>query len=183
MKKNNFLIKLKENLKKLYFSNKKIFFVSIFLIVAFVALCVFALSSSNSTSKKVQNQSPSISITDYSSKIEGKLVSMLSSLAEVNSINAFVMVDSTPTINYLTQTEETSSPSSNGNISTKKETVVFEKNGSVSSPIVVSTVAPKISGVLIVVNKISASTKLSIINSVSIVLNISPECISILQEQ
>ena len=49
MKKNNFLIKLKENLKKLYFSNKKIFFVSIFLIVAFVALCVFALSSSNSS--------------------------------------------------------------------------------------------------------------------------------------
>ena len=36
--------------------------------------------------------------------------------------------------------------------------------------------------VLIVLNKISASTKLSIINSISVVLNIDASCISILQE-
>ena len=65
----------------------------------------------------------------------------------------------------------------------KTETVVFEKNGSSSNPIVVATIAPKISGVLIVVNKIQASTKLSIINSVSIVLNVPESCITILQEQ
>ena len=92
------------------------------------------------------------------------------------------MVDSTPKIEYLTEkSEEISGDSANKN-SVVSESVVFEKNGSISTPVVVTTIMPKVTGVLIVTNQINNSTKLSIISSVSTVLNIDKSCISLLQE-
>ena len=183
MKKINFIEKFKNSLKNLFFANKKLFFTSVFAVVALVCVIVFGFVSDKKTAEvKVKNVTE-ISITDYSEKVENKIVNMLSKIDEITSVSAFVMVDSTPTVKYLTEVEETQTPSDKGTHVSKTETVVFEKNGSSSSPVVVTTIAPKISGVLIVVNKIQASTKLSIINSVSIVLNVPESCITILQEQ
>lgn len=184
MKKIKFLDKTNNFFKKLYKENKKLFFGLIFCCVLVVVIFVFSfVDGSSKKQNTVSDNSNNISISDYSASIENKLVSMLLSLKEIDSASAFVMVESTPTVKYLTEVDETSTPSDKGTISSKSETVVFEKNGSVTSPIVVTTIAPKITGVLIVTNKINASTKLSIINSVSIVLNIDESCITILQKQ
>ena len=183
MKKNNFIKNFINGLKNLFKTNKKLFFTSIFAIVVLSVLLVFSVFSDAKKENQENSHISAPAITEYSEKIEAKLVSLISSLEEVNSVSAFVMVDSTPTTQYLMESEESSSPSDKGTLSTKSETVVFEKNGSVSTPVVVTVIAPKITGVLIVVNKISASTKLSIINSISVVLNVPESCISILQEQ
>ena len=162
--------------------NKKI---TKILIVIFVLIIlsyfVFSNFSSNKNEKQVETNE-NISVLDYSSSIENKLIQMLGGLNEISKVSVMVMVESTPKIEYLTETEESTQTNEKGEVSTKSSTVVFEKNGSVTTPITITTIMPKVSGVLIITNKINPATKLNIIKSVSIVLNIDESSISILQE-
>ncbi len=186
MEKFNFIQNIKEKILGLYGKNKKVFFACVSLIVVLIVL-VFSVmfsGSKNKTSKsKTETSSNIISVSDYAGSIETKLKNMILQLDSVNSASVFVMVDSSPTIKYLTETSTETKTTEAGTNSVISETVVFEKNGSVTTPIVVTTIMPKVTGVLIVVNDVNAMTKLSIINSVSIVLNIDESCISILQER
>ena len=181
MKKIAFLSKVKEKLKVVTNGKKgKNLFLIIGLIVGVVLL--FASYFIPSKSKTVKNETAEISISNYSSNIELKLKQMLLPINEVSSASVMVMVESAPKIEYLLEKEEEVKSDEKGSSSTISTTVVFEKNGSVSTPVVVTTIMPKVTGVFIVLNKISPSTKLSIINSISVVLNIDQACISILQE-
>ena len=174
--------KIKEKIKPLFLNKKK----SLILVSAIIVALVLFFIPSILKKQNNESQSPKIedvSVSEYSKNVEEKLESMLLKISEINSASVMVMIESTPQIQYLTETEETlETDEKGGSSSIKSTTVVFEKDGSVSTPVVVTTVMPKVTGVLIVLNKISASTKLSIINSISVVLNIDASCISILQE-
>lgn len=175
---------IKESVKGLYLSNKKVFIlaVSLMCIVIVIAVSVFIPSSKNDKKSQIEKQGQ-VSVTDYATQVENKLNSMLLSIESVKKVSTFVMVESTPKIEYLTESENVTTTNSSGtSSSTLSTTVVFEKNGSISTPVVVTTILPKVTGVLIVLNNVSASTKFSIIKAVSIVLNIDESCISILQE-
>lgn len=176
-----FLSKLKEKLKPIL-KNKKITSILIVLLVILVVF-YFIVSNFSFTDKEEKlNRKTEISVSDYSKSVENKLSEMLLQINELNKVSVMVMVESTPKIEYLTETEEVVETKENNSSSTKSTTIVFEKDGSVSTPIVVTTLMPKITGVLIITNKISVSTKLNITKSISIVLNIDESCISILQE-
>ena len=123
-----------------------------------------------------------ISIQDYADKIENKLELLISKLDSIKDVSVMVMIESSPKVTYLTESTTKTETKENNSVSEIITTVVFEKNGSISTPIVVTTINPQITGVLIVTNKISSATKLAIINSVSNVLNISESCICLLQE-
>lgn len=182
MSKIEFFSKIKAKTSELKSKNKKVFYLSIVLIIAaafFVFSIAFKTGKKNSEQKSENNQ---ISVSDYASSIEKKLTDMISKLDSVNEVSVFVMVDSTPRIEYLTEKSEEVKQEGESKNSVVSETVVFEKDGSILTPIVVTTIMPKVTGVLIVTNKISASTKISIISSVSVVLNIDRESISLLQE-
>lgn len=181
MKNFAFFSKIFTILKQIISDKKKRVLLVFVFIVVFTFCCIPILSNKSKTTKDVE-QTESVSVSSYSENLENKLETMLSKVSEINSVSVMVLVESTPKIEYLTETEETISPNQNGSASTKSTTVVFEKNGSVSTPVVVTTLMPKVTGVLIVVNQVSASTKHSIINSVSVVLNIDAASISILQE-
>ena len=175
------LVNLKNKIKPLFLGKKK----TVLLVIILCVLSIFILfysSKGDKTKSSATKNSESISVEDYSSSIENKLQNMLLKIDEVNSVSVMVAVQANPKIEYLTETEEVIETTEKGSSSTKSTTVVFEKNGSVSTPVVVTTIMPKILGVLVVVNNISASTKVSIINSISVVLNIDTACISILQE-
>lgn len=181
MKNFAFLNKFKNGLKDFFCKGKK----KNILLVLGVVLAIIMLVISYLIPKKsaeTKKESSSVSITDYSSSVESKLENMLLKIDEINSVSVMVMVYSTPKIEYLTETEGESKTTEKESSITNSTTVVFEKDGSVSTPVVVTTIMPKVTGVLVVLNKISASTKISIINSISIVLNIDSTCISILQE-
>ncbi len=181
MKKFAFLAKIKEKFKSFNNGkNHKSLFLIIGLIVGVVLLVIsFIMPQKNKT---IKNEKVEISVSDYSMSIESKLEQMLLEINEVTSASVMVMVESSPKIEYLTEKEEEIKTDDKGSSSVISTTVVFEKNGSVNTPIVVTTLMPKVTGVFIVLNKISSSTKISIINSISIVLNIESKCISILQE-
>ena len=182
MKKIKFISNITDTVKGLFKKNKKLFFLTIALI--FIMLAIFVstfFTSKNSSSKK--NTSVSTGVLDYTNSVENKLESMLLSLTGVSSASVFVMVEATPTITYLTETEEVTTTNASGSsTTTKTTTVVFEKDGSISTPITVTTILPKVTGVMVVLNKVSPSTKLNITNAIATVLNIDVSCISILQE-
>lgn len=176
---------LKEKFSAFYKNNKKMFFAVVVCFFMIICLTVSSFSSLVKNKKDTKNTSngTDISITSYAEAVEEKLVNIISKLESITTIDVFVMVDASPTTTYLTEKKETTVTNSSGSTSEISTTVVFEKNGSISTPIVVTTIMPKITGVLIVTNKINSSTKLSIINSISVVLNIDESCISLLQER
>lgn len=186
MKKFNFVQNLKSNILSLYNKNRKVFLACVALTIILIIL-VFSVMFSGQKNKNDKSKSASgsntVSVSEYAQGIENKLKTMIGKLDSVQDVSVFVMVDSTPKIEYLTETKTETKTSENGTNSTISETVVFEKNGSISTPVVVTTIMPKVTGVLIVAKGIDAMTKISIINSVSIVLNIDASCISILQER
>lgn len=181
MQKNNFFKSLKEKFLGLGKKGKRLLFVAVIVIIIMLAIFFSALFPKSKNN--AQSNQNAFSVTDYAAGIEKKLEQILLATSSVTKVSVFVVVDSTPKVEYLTDTEQTSSTNSTGNTTTtSSETAVFEKNGSVSTPVVVKTTMPSVLGVLIVTNKISASTKYNIINSVSVVLNIDSGRISILQE-
>ena len=174
---------LKNKICTFYKKDKKIFIAIIVCFIIFFGLIISIISDfgKNKSSKPV-TKNISIDVSNYALSVESKLEQMILKLDSVKTVSVLIMVESSPTITYLTETTEKTEQKEN-NISSEKSTaVVFEKNGSISTPIVVATLNPKITGVLIVTNKISSSTKIAIKNSVSVVLNIDESCISLLQE-
>ena len=178
-KKLNFSVII-DKIKSLKKGNKKNSLIAAVLIL--VVVFIFAILFFSGKSDK-QKTTADISADNYSLLLEQKLENMLLGVSEINSVDVFVMVKGSVKSNYLMETTETEN--SNGNSSTKtiSTKVVYKKLNGETLPIIVSTTYPEILGVMIVINKVSAATKISIKNSISIVLNIPENCISILQEK
>ena len=176
-----YFAKIKEFVNDLYNKNKKLFFMSLALIIVIFGALIWTVFGSDSESKKSNKGDIGVSIESYADGVERKIETMLLSMKKVSVAKVFVMVDSSPVKNYLTETEVVKVGGENGSTTTSSK-VVYNKNGSSSSPVEISTTLPKVTGVLIFLNKVDASTKVSIINAIAVVLNIKPSCISILQD-
>lgn len=180
MKVFNYFTNIKEKFMLLCGKNKKLF---ILVLILFVSICLsIALFPTGSSSKKSENKELSVQLEglDYSSIIESKIETMLLNLSEIEKVDVMVVCDSTEYYEYLKNIDETKN---DNNSVTRHEEVVFQKDGSNAQPIIVTSKMPKIVGVWIILNSVSASTKLVITNSIKSVLNIDESCISILQER
>ncbi len=183
MKISKIIANFKNKLVELYGKNKRLFFAGV--------ACVLLVALGLVLPKFVDNKKETVTISEsvsgseissYERQLEQKLKVMLTNfLGEV--ANVLVLAEESPIYNYLSQKETTSSKNDKTENVVEKEEIVFEKNGSSQSPILISVKYPKIRGVLISVKKIDASTKLSIQNSVAGVLNIEPASIFILQDR
>ena len=183
MQKYGIFIKIKQFFVKFYNTNKRLFFVFVGLIVVVISGFCFNFFNQNKKTTKISNINQSDEISDYAGFVESKIEKVLKSLDAVKKVNVFVVVESSKVDKFLTEIETSKTTNGGTETETKKESIVFQKDGSTSSPVVVETVNPKITGVLICINKIDASTKVSILNSLSTVLNIDSSCISILQDR
>lgn len=181
MKIGNIFIKIKDKMQQLYKKNKKLFFVSLAVIV--VVFSLFFIPKQDENLDELKSNIEQDSTSSYSQMIELKIENMLSNISAISLVDVMVMVDSSPTINYLTQKESTKTTGSSGESVIEKEEIVYEKNGSSQVPVIVSTTYPKITGVLLVLNNVDVSTKISIQNAVAGVLNISSDSIFILQDR
>lgn len=175
------LSSVKQQIIDLYKNNKKMFFASIICVVIIIFLCISSIQTVRKKGTTLKQEQNIVSVTEFAENVEKKITSIVSKIDSVKSVSAFVMVEATPKIEYLTEKKETTITNADGSKTEITTTVVFEKNGSSTKPVIITTIMPKITGVLIITNKINSSTKLSIINSISIVLNIDESCISILQ--
>ena len=181
MKLKNILSKIKTKLFVLVVKNKKLFTFFAVLIAALLIYFSFLPSSTGSVENKTQSkQTDNVCNENYAAIIETKIENMLLSLSEVTKADVMVICDSTEVYEYLKNTDETKAE--NGS-STIREEVAYEKDGSNSKPIVITIKSPKIVGVWVIINSVSASTKLAITNSLKSVLNIDESSINILKER
>lgn len=185
MKLKNIFVNFKNKISSLYSKNKKLF-VFTCVLIAVVLLCFFAFPKTSSLTKtktKTEQNTKSLNqTTDYSERLAGKIEEMLLAIDEVKQANVLVVCESTEIYDYLKNRKETTSGGEDKS-TTLEENVAYEKEGSSSTPIIITTKMPKVVGVWVIINTVSASTKLAITNSISSVLNIDETSISILQER
>lgn len=183
MKLKNIFVNFKNKISSLYSKNKKLF-VFTCVLIAVVLLCFFAFPKTSSLTKtKTEQNTKSLNqTTDYSERLAGKIEEMLLAIDEVKQANVLVVCESTEIYEYLKNRKETTSGGEDKS-TTLEEDVAYEKEGSSSTPIIITTKMPKVVGVWVIINTVSASTKLAITNSISSVLNIDETSISILQER
>lgn len=181
MKLGEIIKSIKNRFSNLIPKNKKTLILCAVLVVTIALSLVFFpnKTSDNSSHKNESNDSVANSAS-YSEMVERKIKSMLLSIAEVTNAEVMVVCESTEIYEYLMNRDETKG---DNNSSTIREEVAFEKDGSNSTPIIISSKMPKILGVWIIINEVAPSTKLAITNSIESVLNIDKSCISILQER
>lgn len=182
MKKSNVFSNLKSKIVGGFQKNKKLFILTTILIFVLIVSLFFYPKSNKKETDSSDKTEPlaETSVSDYAGEIESKLKQMLLSIDEVKSANVMVLCESTVINDYLKDKTETKN--ADGSSSYSEETA-YEKNGSNSSPIIISSKMPKIVGVWVIINEVSPSTKLAITNSISSVLNLSETSISILQER
>ncbi len=184
MKFKNLFSMVKTKILSLFGKNKRLAsFVLIALVL--VLICIFVFPSNESKNEEItKSESALYDLSkEYKDRVEEKIKQMLLSIDEISSASVMVVCDESEKYVYLKNITQTSSGSGDSESKTISEEVVYEKNGSNSLPIIVSKIMPKILGVWIVINSVSPSTKLDIINSLCSVLNIDKSSISILQER
>lgn len=145
--------------------------------VIFIAILIIFASSFKTTSVKKDETtfdelSNSYRSLEYCSELENKLEKTLENVKDIGKVKAFVMVECSPTYTYLTEESENSSNGENGSV--QKQTTIYEaRNGSITSPVVVVEILPKITGVLIVATG-AKDTKLKVMltNVVATILSI-----------
>ena len=172
--------------------NKNINFKNLFnikniklLVIGFIALIVLLfLSAMPKESKKnsVVEKDKVWSWMSYCSEIENKLNNVLGQIKNIGNVESFIMVDSSPTIKYLEEVKQ--EDSNKDGIETKKfeTSIVLSKNGSITTPVVVVEMLPKITGVLVVASGVGdTKTKNMLINTISAVLGVSVSNVEVLE--
>jgi len=180
MKFKSYFVKNKENIAKLYNKNKKLFAVIVVLFIVVFGYLFFGYTekSDKNNLSETQNIETEI-VSDYEKYLENKLEQMLLSIGEVSVAKVMVVCDSAGTYNFLKNVSVTENTGEKNGTKTLTEEVVFEKDGSNSKPVLERFDYPKVVGVMVVVKGASPSTKLSIVNSISVVLNVESSCINI----
>ena len=157
--------------------NNKKFYVSIVCLLSILVLAIF-LSSFKTTTQKATTQNSQILTTtqDYVTETENRLKNILTSVKGISDVKVYLSVSSTPEFVYAT--DKNSQNSSNA----ENNSVVFSKNGTATSPVLVKTIYPEINGVLIVAKGAGeAKMKLMLCDCLSSVLNVPTSCIQILE--
>ena len=98
-----YFAKIKEFVNDLYNKNKKLFFMSLALIVVIFGALIWTVFGSASESKKLNKGDIGVAIESYADGVERKIETMLLSMKKVSVAKVFVMVDSSPVKNYLTE--------------------------------------------------------------------------------
>lgn len=181
--KRNFFKDFSDKFKNIFnFKHAKTILVAV---LAVVVVIIFASSFMPTKTRKTSNNSTNTNsyAMEYCKLIENKLENVLSSVKGAGNVKVMVMVDSSPTIKYLEEKDETTTTQGDGKVITETNTtVVFSKDGSSSKPIIVVEILPKITGVLIIASGAKdLKMKTTLTNVVSSVLGANISNVEVLE--
>ena len=159
---------------------------AIAVVLMIVIVLIFASSftseksnNSQSSSKEVQNN---LSAVEYCEVVENRLVNVLKNIKGVGAVDVFVMVDSSPTIKFLEETSTTTNKNGDSSTETIQTTIVMAKDGSLSQPVVMLELMPKITGVLVVASGAKdIKMKTTLVNVISSVLSVNISNVEVLE--
>ena len=175
-----FIKNIKEKLKKgNIFSKIKMLIVVVLMLIVVV---IFASSFKGEEKIKDVTYKNNSSAMEYCEVLENRLINVIKNVKGIGNVEAFVMVDSSPTIKYLEETSTTIEDKENNKNQTIQTKIVLAKNGSVTTPVVVVEKLPKITGVMIVASGAKdVKLKTTLINAVSAVLNVDIARVEVLE--
>ncbi len=175
----------KDNYFTKFFKIKHVKTAVIVLIFGFVALLI--LNSSFGTGLTNKNSASNLSYMtclEYCEKLENKLTEVLGEISGVGNVKVMVTAESGPLINVATSTDERTNTTTSGENSTTNSTVVKDpiviSSSGKNSPLVLSEMAPKITGVIVVASGAKdARVKLNLIEAIQALLDVSSSNIQI----
>lgn len=172
--KNNFISSLVSKIKN--FKHLKTLIV---VVLSVIVLVIFASSFVSKKSNKTQESTNvSSNALSYCKQQEHRLEQVLENVKGISNVNVFVMVDESPTLKYVEDNSQTQSQ----NQTTSTSETVLTKNGSVTSPIVVCEILPKIKGVLVIAKGAGdLKIKTTLTNIISSVLGINISSVEVLE--
>ena len=119
-------------------------------------------------------------IKSYEEDIENRIETLINSISGINDATAFVYTKSSVEIIYAEDIDKKFS-SKEDSITAETQTVVFSKDGSTTSAVVVKKIYPQIEGVLVVAKGVNdEKTRIMIINALASVLGIDISSIEVL---
>ncbi len=165
--------KAEDDKEKKTFSFKNLIVVILILVVLVIFLSTIFPKKKSSSESGLNGLSNSFKSLEYCEAVENRLECVLKNIEGVGKVEVFVMVDSSPTIKYLMESNSTTNQNGESG-STSVQTTVYEaRNGSIYSPVVEVEILPKIIGVLIVATGAKDSMlKATLTNIVSNVLSV-----------
>ena len=165
----------KENKTK----NVKVIFLLLLSVLIFV---IFFSGLDVKSSKKNVKSKTTLSAVEYCETVENRLINVLGKIKGIGNVDVFVMVDASPTIKFLEETKSETTKKEQSEIVNIETEIVMQKNGTITSPVVVVELMPKITGVLIVASGANnIKLKTSLINTVSAILNINISNVEVLE--
>lgn len=166
--KNKFSEKLSNLFEKIKESKK--IQIAIILSIVLIILAYYFISTAKTTSSSTSEQINSTS--EYVEYIEDKLENTIRSIDQVTSVNVNVSLESG--FEYVYATNDETKTTSSGTLSSSDLVLVS------GQPVLLKEIYPKIQGVVVVVNNVDIKTRLSILEAIQTVLEISNEKITII---
>lgn len=161
-------LKLGKNLKTI---------IAVVLSVIVVAIFFSSFKSKSVKTNQTSTKTSSL-IIEYCKEQENRLEQVLENVKGISNVKVFVYVDESPTIKYLEEKNESTSDKQ----SSFTTTTVLVKNGSITQPVVVVEVAPKIKGVLLIAKGAGdLKIKTTLTNIISSVLGINISNVEVLE--
>jgi len=154
----------------------------IVVILIFIVIGIFLSSLKTNKPTEIKKIENKLNALEYCESVENRLISVIGKIKGVGEVDVFVMVDASPTIKYLEESI-TTTEEKDGNISTSiQTTIVMSKNGSITTPVVVVELMPKITGVLVVATGAKdIKLKTTLINAISAILNVDISSVEVLE--
>ncbi len=149
-----------------------------------VALILLTGINNNKGNEEVSRTSSSeyLSTMDYCAMLETKLEGVISSISGAGNVDVMVMVDGSPELIFVSDTDNKTSTNSSGSTTTTSSSPIIISSSGNSNAIVKTETLPKVKGVVVVSSGASnVAIKLDILKAVSTVLDISTEKITILK--
>ena len=155
-------------------SNKKVQ-LAVAAVLSFVLLLICFNDNNHALTKSESEEALESDITtseDYEINVENRIVNIVNSINGISDAKVFVYTKSSVEIIYAEDKEVKTSGAENGS-STELESIVFSKDGTKTSAVVIKKNYPKIEGVLVVAKGANDEKKrIMIINALATVLDI-----------
>ena len=157
------------------------------IVLIFAVSALLILNSSFGTSfinTKTESNSNYMTCLEYCEKLENKLTEVLGKISGVGDVDVMITAESGPEIKIATSTDEKTNTTTSGSNSTSNSTtitdpIIITSSGS-NSPIVLTEMAPKITGVIVVASGAKdVKVKLYLIDAIKALLDVSSNNIQI----
>ena len=157
------------------------------IVLIFAVSALLILNSSFGTSfinTKTESNSNYMTCLEYCEKLENKLTEVLGKISGVGDVDVMITAESGPEIKIATSTDEKTNTTTSGSNSTSNSTTITDPiiitSSGLNSPIVLTEMAPKITGVIVVASGAKdVKVKLYLIDAIKALLDVSSNNIQI----